>query len=80
LTGEKSQMSYQAVNEIIIRTTKLESVGEIIDLAVGAGANNYNYVNFEPEDQQELLIATSSFHPPFYDSGTCSHYFPFTSR
>mgnify|MGYP000617584798 CR=1 FL=1 len=56
LTGEKSQMSYQAVNEIIIRTTELESVGEIIDLAVGAGANNVNYVNFELEDPQELLM------------------------
>jgi uncharacterized protein len=56
LTGEKSQMSYQAVNEIIIRTTELESVGEIIDLAVRAGANNVNYVNFELEDPQELLM------------------------
>ncbi|MDY6827633.1 MAG: SIMPL domain-containing protein [Bacillota bacterium] len=56
LTGEKSQMSYQAVNEIIIKTTELESVGEIIDLAVEAGANNVNYVNFELADPQELLM------------------------
>ncbi len=56
LTGEKSQMSYQAVNEIIIKTTELESVGEIIDLAVRAGANNVNHVNFELADPQELLM------------------------
>ncbi len=56
LTGEESRMVYQAVNEITVKTTNLESVGEIVDLAIKAGANNINYINFEVEDPQELLL------------------------
>ena len=33
---------YQAYNEIIVLTTQLDSVGELIDLAVISGANNIN--------------------------------------
>lgn len=47
-------MIYQATNEIVVTTTRLEEVGEIIDLAVRAGANNINYINFELENPQEL--------------------------
>ncbi len=56
LTGEESRTVFQAVNEIIVKTDDLESVGEIIDLAIGAGANSINYVSFEVEDPQELLM------------------------
>ncbi len=56
LPGEEAQLTYQAINEVIVTTTDLESVGELIDIAVGAGANNVNYINFEVDNPQELLM------------------------
>jgi uncharacterized protein len=47
---------YQVTNEIVVTTTSLEEVGEMIDLAVNAGANNINYINFELENPQELKL------------------------
>lgn len=47
---------YQATNEIIVSTTQLDIVGEIIDLAVLSGANNINYISFELRDPQDLML------------------------
>ncbi len=53
---EQEKIYYQATNEMLISTTQLDTVGEIIDLAVKAGANNINYINFELSDPQELMF------------------------
>jgi uncharacterized protein len=47
---------YQATNDIIVSTTQLDIVGEIIDLAVISGANNINYISFELRDPQDLML------------------------
>ncbi len=49
-------ITYQVTNEIVVTTTRLAEVGEMIDLAVRAGANNINYINFELENPQELQL------------------------
>jgi uncharacterized protein len=49
-------ITYQVTNEIVVTTTRLVEVGEIIDLAVKAGANNINYINFELKNPQELQL------------------------
>jgi uncharacterized protein len=49
-------ITYQVTNEIVVTTTRLAEVGEMIDLAVKAGANNINYINFELENPQELQL------------------------
>lgn len=54
--GEAELQTFQAVNEIIVTTRDLENVGELIDLAVMSGANNINYISFELDDPQELLL------------------------
>lgn len=53
--GEET-ITYQAVNEVIVSTNRIEEVGEMIDLAVRAGANSINYINFELENPQELQL------------------------
>jgi len=53
---EQEKIYYQATNEMLISTTQLDTVGEIIDLAVKAGANNINYINFELSNPQELMF------------------------
>jgi len=54
--GEAELQTFQAVNEIIVTTRDLENVGDLIDLAVTSGANNINYISFELDDPQELLL------------------------
>ncbi|HSW35563.1 MAG TPA: SIMPL domain-containing protein [Candidatus Limnocylindrales bacterium] len=54
--GEEEPQAFHAINEIIVTTVKLDSVGEIIDTAVSAGANNINYISFEIDNPQELLL------------------------
>ena len=54
--GGLEVITFQAVNEILVTTDNLETVGEIIDLAIRSGANNINYINFELKDPQELLM------------------------
>jgi len=53
---EEEVIYYQATNEIIVTTDRLDEVGEIVDLAVQAGANNINYITFELKDPQDLLM------------------------
>ncbi len=47
---------YQANNEIVATITDIDSVGEIIDTAVAAGANRVNHISFDLEDSQELKM------------------------
>ena len=54
--NEQEQLYFQAINEIIIQTIQLDKTGNIIDLAVKAGANNINYINFELKDPQGLVL------------------------
>lgn len=54
-TGEEL-ITYQATNEVLVATSRIEEVGDIIDLAVRAGANNINFISFEIEDPQELKL------------------------
>ena len=49
-------ITYQVTNEVVVTTGRLDEVGEMIDLAVKAGANNINYINFELENPQELQM------------------------
>jgi len=53
---EDEKIYYQATNEILVSTNQLDRIGKIIDTAVKAGANNINYINFEIEDPQDLMI------------------------
>jgi len=55
LPGE-AIITYQVTNEVVVTTTRLEEVGEIIDISAKAGANNINYINFELKNPQELQI------------------------
>lgn len=52
----ESVLTYQAINEVIVSTSRLDEVGELIDRAVKAGANNINFINFELENSQELQL------------------------
>lgn len=53
---KEESVFYQAYNEIIVLTTQLDTVGELIDLAVISGANNINYISFELKDPQILMM------------------------
>ena len=47
---------YQANNEIVATVTEIDTVGEVIDAAVAAGANRVNHITFDLEDAQELKM------------------------
>ncbi len=47
---------YQVTNEMIITTGEIDTIGEIIDLAVASGVNSVNYINFELTDPQDLIL------------------------
>ena len=53
---EEEEIYYQATNEIVISATQLDNLGEIVDTAIGAGANHVNYVSFDLEDPQALKM------------------------
>ena len=53
---DKGVITYQVTNEVVVTTSMLDEVGEMIDLAVKAGANNINYINFELKNPQELQM------------------------
>lgn len=55
-TAEKEVIYYLVVNEIVLSVSRLDEVGKLIDLAVQAGTNNINYINFELIDPQELML------------------------
>lgn len=52
----KDLFYYQATNELIVSTIKLDAVGELIDLAVISGANNINFISFELQNPKELMM------------------------
>ncbi|MDZ4133128.1 MAG: SIMPL domain-containing protein [Dethiobacteria bacterium] len=54
--AEEEVITYQVTNEVIVTTIRLDEVGELIDLAVKAGANNINFISFELDNPQELQI------------------------
>lgn len=45
---------YRATNQVVLRTERLERVGELIDLALGAGANRVDGVMFELRDAEAV--------------------------
>jgi len=52
----EEEIYYRASNEIMVSTTELEQVGELIDTAVRAGVNKVNYINFDLQDPQQLKM------------------------
>lgn len=52
-TAEETLTGYTATNTLSIRTTEMDRVGEYIDIAFGAGANELDYVNFTAQDTEE---------------------------
>ncbi len=53
---EEAIITYHVTNEVLVSTSRIDEVGEIIDLAVKAGANNINHISFELESPQELKL------------------------
>lgn len=53
---------YRTSNTLFVKTTKLSSAGDVIDAAVGAGANRVDSVSFSlsPEKQQSIQDALLS--------------------
>lgn len=49
-------VGYKASNTLYVKTTKLSMAGDVIDTAVGAGANRVDYISFSlsPDKQQSL--------------------------
>lgn len=53
---QSEQIYYQATNEIIITTQKLDDSGKIVDIAIQAGANHVNSIHFELIDSQKFIL------------------------
>jgi len=53
---EEAIITYHVTNEVLVSTSRIDEVGEIIDLAVKAGANNINHISFELVNPQELKM------------------------
>ncbi|NLJ80061.1 MAG: SIMPL domain-containing protein [Firmicutes bacterium] len=53
---EETVTLYQAQNRLLISTKNLDQVGQIIDAAVKAGANQVQGVRFDLSDKQELQL------------------------
>ena len=49
-TQPPSIVAYRAMNTVSVRVEELDSVGEVIDAALGAGANQLEGVSFELQD------------------------------
>lgn len=62
-SGEAPRIrGYRASNEVVVKVPRLEQVGSLIDVALGAGANRFEEVNFlvrnpEPSRQEALRRA-----------------------
>jgi len=57
--GEKGEdlpeiTGYRVRNEISVVVKKIENLGTVLNVAVEAGANNVNYINFEKSDMSVL--------------------------
>lgn len=56
---EKNQSiitGYQAVNQVVIKTDKLEKIGIIVDAAIDAGANNVQNINYSVKDEEAWTL------------------------
>jgi len=63
--GAQTVVGYNASNSLSIRTTEIDKVGNLIDVAFAAGANQLNGVNFSKQDSSEaqaqaLTMATQN--------------------
>lgn len=47
---------YNVNNQVNIKTNDLDAIGEIIDLAIQAGANQVSGINFDLENKEELQL------------------------
>ena len=54
---QEKVVAYNAYSTLAVKTLDMDRVGEIIDLALGAGANNLNGVNFSATDTGEAKQA-----------------------
>ena len=45
-------VGYQAVNEVVVTLDDVTAVGEVVDAAVGAGANRVRGINFQLQDPE----------------------------
>jgi uncharacterized protein YggE len=48
---------YRASNQVLVKTTDLEGTGKLIDVALAAGANRFEGVNFLARDTREAQAA-----------------------
>lgn len=53
--NEPRIVGYQVTNEVRVRVRQLDGLGELLDAVVTAGANRINGIQFEIEDQDDLL-------------------------
>ena len=55
--GAEELTAYNANSTLAIRVTKMDAVGEVIDIAFGAGANTLNGISFSASDTEEAKEA-----------------------
>lgn len=57
-SGKKQNeiIGYQASNQLIIKTDKLNDLGTIIDTAINAGANNVQNISYSVKDQDSWAL------------------------
>lgn len=53
--GQPTGTSYVVDNSVFVTVRKLENLGDLLDSAVGAGANSINSVQFDVADKSEAL-------------------------
>jgi uncharacterized protein YggE len=53
--GQPTGTSYVVDNSVFVTVRKLENLGDLLDSAVGAGANSINSVQFDVADKTEAL-------------------------
>ena len=56
IDGERELKGYQATNTIEFKTNQIDNVGEFIDVAIAAGANNVSNIRFTVTDQEEIKL------------------------
>jgi len=56
IEGERVSRGYQATNTIEFKTNDLDNVGQYIDVAIEAGANNVSNIRFTITDQEEIKL------------------------
>jgi len=54
--GNRKVTGYTVTNNLTITVRKLDKVGDIVDAAMNAGANQFNSVSFAVEDEEEYYV------------------------